>query len=249
MATTPVPATEPQASIRPIARIFGALFRPNATFADIAQKPSWVAPIVLLTLIGLGMNILLANKADWRAFAKEQLTSSSRGQQIPPDQWDLAIERSAKGNQYFCYPRGVTGTALLALLLALIYWGAFVLVGGARLTFGKSFAVITHAMIPGGIRELLEILILILKDPSTIGNPYNFIGSNPGAYMSVSSPKWLAALASSFDLFILWSLVLTVIGFHFMDPKKISMSKSTGIVLSVYLFFSLLGAAIAWVFS
>jgi hypothetical protein len=34
-----------------------------------------------------------------------------------------------------------------------------------------------------------------------------------------------------------------------MDPKKLTMSKSVGIVVSVYLFFTLLGTTVAWVFS
>jgi hypothetical protein len=251
MVTTPVatPAPDAQPSLSPVARIFGVLFSPGKTFEDIARKPSWVAPIVLLTLIGLSMNIFLAKKVDWRSFSEEQLMSSPRGQQIPADQKDLAIERGAKGNQYFCYIRGVIGTSCLALFLALIYWGAYALIGGARLTFGKSFSVIAYTMLPGGIRELLGIPILILKDPSTLGNPYNFIGSNPGAYMSMSDPKWLSALASPFDVFILWSVILTAIGFHCMDPKKLPMSKSVGIVVGVFFFFTLLGVTVAWVFS
>lgn len=249
MVTTTVPAPEAPAPINHIGRIIGVLFSPKKTFADIAERPRWIVPIILLTIIGLSLNVFLANKVDWRSFAEEQLMNSPRGQQIPADQKDVAIERGAKGNQYFCYVRGVTGTAFLALILALVYWGAYALIGGARLTFAKSFAVITYAMLPGGIRELLGIPILILKDPSTLGNPYNFIGSNPGAFMSMSDPKWLSALASSLDVFVLWSLALTAIGFHFMDPKKVTMSKSTGIVVSVYLFFTLVGAAIAWVFS
>jgi hypothetical protein len=251
MATTSLPAPDAQAqpAISPFGRIIGVFFSPKPTFEDIARKPSWVVPIILLTLIGLSMNIFLANKADWRSFYEEQLMSSPRGQQIPADQKDLVIERGAKGNQYFCYARGLTGTICLGLLLALVYWGAYSLIGGARLTFGKSFSVVAYAMLPGGIRELLGIPILMLKDPSTLGNPYNFVGSNPGAYMSLSDPKWLTALASSFDVFVFWSLFLTAVGFHCMDPKKISMSKSAGIVVSVYLFFSLLGVTIAWVAS
>jgi len=252
MATTtavPPAAPEAQATIGPIGRIIGVLFSPKSTFEDIARKPSWVAPIVLLTLIGLSMNVLLARKVDWRSFSEEQLMSTSRGQQIPADQRDLAIERQAKGTQFFCYIRGVIGTPFLALFLALLYWGAYALLGGARLTFGKSFAVIAYTMVPGGIRELLGIPILILKDPSTLGNPYNFVGSNPGAYMSMSDPKWLSALASSFDIFIIWSVVLTAIGFHCMDPKKLPMSKSAGIVVGMFLFFTLLGTTVAWVFS
>jgi len=252
MATVPgAPAVPEQtpAAIGPVGRIVGVFFSPNAAFEDIARRPSWLAPILLLTVIGLVMNIVLATKADWRAFSEEQLMSSPRGQQIPADQRNLAIERAAKFNQYFCYVRGITGTPVLALLLAAVYWVAFALIGGARLTFGKSFAVISYAMLPGGIKELLGIPILMLKDPSTLANPYNFIGSNPGAYMSLSAPKWLSALGSSFDIFVLWSAVLTAIGFHFMDPKKVTMSKAIVTVAGVYVFFTLLGVTIAWVFS
>jgi hypothetical protein len=252
MATTaslPAPEAQSQPAISSIGRIIGVFFSPKATFEDIASKPSWAVPIILLTLIGLSLNIFLVNKVDWRSFSEEQLMSSPRGQQIPADQKDLAIQRGAKGNQYFCYVRGLTGTICLGLLLALVYWGAYSLIGGARLTFGKSFAVVAYAMLPGGLRELLGIPILMLKDPSTLGNPYNFVGSNPGAYMSMSDPKWLSALGSSFDIFVLWSVFLTAIGFHCMDPKKLTMSKSVGIVVSVYLFFTLLGTTVAWVFS
>lgn len=250
MATTATtPAPEPQAAISSVGRLFGVLFSPGKTFEDIARKPDWLAPLILLTLIGMGLNSFMANKVDWHSFAEEQIANSPRGQQIPPDQKDIAIERAAKGNQYFCYVRGLTGTSFLALILGLVYWGAFALFAGARLTFGKSFAVVLYSMIPGGIRELLGILILFLKDPSTLGNPYNFIGSNPGAYMAANSTKWLMALASSADVFVFWSLILTAIGFHWMDAKKVSMSKAFGVVIGVYLFFTILGTGVAWAFA
>jgi hypothetical protein len=252
MATTtsmPAPEAQSRPALSPIGRIIGVFFSPKATFEDIARKPSWAAPIILLTLIGLSMSIFLVNKADWRSFSEEQLMNSPRGQQIPTDQRDLAIQRSAKVNQYFCYVRGLTGTMCLGLLLALVYWGAYALFGGARLTFGKSFAVVAYTMLPGGIRELLGIPILVLKDPSTLGNPYNFVGSNVGAYMSMNDPKWLSALASSFDVFVLWSVFLTALGFYCMDPRKLTMSKSVGIAISVFLFFTALGVTVAWIFS
>jgi Yip1 domain len=249
MATTTMPAPEAQPAISPFGRIIGVFFSPKAAFEDIARKPSWVAPILLLTIIGLAMNIFLAQKVDWRSFSEEQLTSSPRGQQIPPDQKDQAIERTRQGNLYFCYVRGVIGTLFLALVLALVYWGAYALIGGARITFRNSFAVVAYAMLPGGLRDLLGIPILMLKDPSTLGNPYNFVGSNPGAYMSLSDPKWLSAMGSSLDIFVLWSVVLTAIGFHSMDLKKLKMSKAMGIAVGVYIFFTLLGTTVAWVFS
>src|SRR5258708_26148073 len=128
--TTSMPAREAQSqpTISPIGRIIGVFFSPKATFEDIARKPSWAAPIILLTLIGLSLNIFLVNRVDWRSFSEEQLMSSPRGQQIPADQTDLAIQRGATGNQYFSYVRGLTGHICLGLVLALVYWGAYFLI-------------------------------------------------------------------------------------------------------------------------
>ena len=251
MATTPTPMPEAQAQagIGPLGRIFGVLFSPGRTLADIAMRPSWLAPLLFLVVINVALNVVLVKKADWRSFAEEQIMNSPRGQQIPADQKDLAIERGAKGNIYFCYVRGVLGVPFLALILALVYWGAYALFGGARLTFGKSFAVIIFTMVPDAVKMLLGIPILLLKDPSTIGNPYNFIGSNPAAYMDPNSAKWLLALLTSADVFVIWAVILTALGFHYMDPKKLPLSKSIGIAAGVYIFFTLLGVSIAWIFS
>src|SRR5215470_10337835 len=102
--TTPVSEAGGQAQgISPFGRVAGVFFSPKATFEDISRRPSWAAPIVLLTVIGLSLNILMVSKVDWRSFAEEQIMNSPKGQQIPADQRDLAIQRGAKGNQYFCY--------------------------------------------------------------------------------------------------------------------------------------------------
>ena len=67
MATEPipVPVAAPQASISPVGRLFGVFFSPKATFEDIARKPSWVAPFVVLFLTGILLNVTLVNRVNW----------------------------------------------------------------------------------------------------------------------------------------------------------------------------------------
>src|SRR5713101_6232998 len=58
MSTTPVIAPEaPQAPgpINHFARIIGVFFSPTATFEDIAKRPSWILPVVLMTVLGAGV--------------------------------------------------------------------------------------------------------------------------------------------------------------------------------------------------
>jgi hypothetical protein len=56
MATEPMPTPMPevriQAKISPFGRIFGVLFSPKPTFEDIARKPTWLLPVIIMALLG-----------------------------------------------------------------------------------------------------------------------------------------------------------------------------------------------------
>ena len=85
MATTPVsepvPAPEPQASVSPIGRVVGALFSPKPTFEDIARKPSWLLPVILLAVLGALVAVGLNQKMNWREYMSQQIEKSREGKQ------------------------------------------------------------------------------------------------------------------------------------------------------------------------
>jgi hypothetical protein len=41
----------------------------------------------------------------------------------------------------------------------------------------------------------------------------NVVKSHPGAFLSADAPAWLEAVASTFSVFNIWTVVLLVIGF------------------------------------
>ena len=252
MATTPIPAPEAQASISPFGRIVGVFFNPKPTFADIAQRPSWVAPMIVLFLIYMGLNIALVRHADWVEVSKEQIAKSKFASrqidQLPEDQKSRAFEQAAERAKIVRYVRGVIGWPLLLLLISAVYLGAFKLMGGARTNFGTAFAVTTFAHLPVGLRELIAIPVTFLKDPGSI-DPENFLASNPAAIFGSDLPAWQMVPLAFLDVFGIWALLLMAIGFSATDPKKLPFGKSLGIVVSVSLAFMLFFTMIAWVFS
>ncbi len=78
MATTTTSLPDPQAPppVSAMARITGVLFSPSKTFADIARRPSWVAPFLLLIALSLGISVLIGQKTDWRSFFERQMSST-----------------------------------------------------------------------------------------------------------------------------------------------------------------------------
>ena len=252
MATRSLPAPEAQAAISPFGRIIGTLFSPKSTFEDIVRKPGWVLPMAVLILISIGLSFTLAQRADWAEVSKEQIAKSKfasrQFDQLSEDQRRTAYEQAATRAKVIRCVRGFIGWPMLLLVSSGLYFGAFKLIGGARTNFATAFAVTTFAYLPVGLRELIAIPVMFLKDPASI-DPENFLASNPAAILGNDLPTWQMVPLASLDVFGLWALALLAIGFSATDPKKVPLGKAFGIVGGVWLSFVLFFTMLAWVFS
>jgi len=257
MSTTmapPAPSPEPaQPSMGAMARIFGVFFSPKPTFADIVRRPSWVAPMVVLLLIAIGLSVTLAQRANWYEVSKEQISknkfAAGRIDQLPDDQKDRVFQQAAERGKIIRYVRGFIGWPLLLIISSAIYLGVFRLIGGARVNYGTAFAICTFAHLPVGLRELLAIPVNLLKDPNNI-DPENFLASNPAAILASSDlPAWQMVPLTFLDIFGIWVLILAAIGFSAADPKKMPLGKALALAFSVWAFFLCFFTGLAWIFS
>ncbi len=250
--TTAAPAPEAQPPMSAISRIFGVFFNPKQTFSDIVQWPSWVAPLIVLCLIWIGLNVTLVRRADWVEVSKEQIGknkfASRHIDQLTDAQKERVYEQAADRAKIVRYVRGVIGWPLLLLVSSLVYWGAYRLIGGARTNFLTAFSVSAFAHLPMGLRELIAIPVTVLKDPSAI-DPENFLASNAAAFLGSDAPIWQLAFLGPIDIFGIWAVILVAVGFSAADPKKLPFGKSIGIAAGIWAFFDLFFTMIAWVFS
>jgi hypothetical protein len=232
-------------------RIIGAFTSPGETFADIARVPSWVAALIFLTITGLAVSAVLAQRADWKEVARKQIEKSkfaaSQFERIPEDQRERAYDQAATRGKVSRYVRGCIGSLLLIFIMGGIYLGAFKIAGAGALNFKTARAIVSHAYLPLGLKELLGIPILLLKDPSAI-DPENFVASNLAALLPGNAPLWQMALGASIDLFGIWCMVLLAIGFSAFNPKKIPMSKAITVVIAVWALFALIGVGAGLIF-
>src|SRR2546421_12156875 len=92
MATTPVPTSEAQArSISSFGRIIVVFFSPKNTFEDIVRKPSWVLPIVLLTVLSLAVRFGINQRINWREFIIQQIDKRPRSAKVSAEQTQQQI--------------------------------------------------------------------------------------------------------------------------------------------------------------
>src|SRR5713101_6119289 len=226
MVTTPVPAPEAQArSISSFGRIIGVFFSPKNTFEDIVRKPSWMLPIVLLTVLSLAVSFCINQRINWREFMSQQIEKSPRAAQLSAEQKQQQIEGGAKFSPPFTYAIGLLGPIFFALIISLVMWGGYSLLGGISTNFGTAFGITSHAFVTGLISSPLFILILYLK-PYGTADLENPVAANLAAFLPDDSAKWLVALCKSFDIFTFWTLILLAIGFAAVNPKKLKGSKT-----------------------
>jgi Yip1 domain len=208
MATTSMPAPEAQTAISPVGRIMGVLFSPKATFEDIVRKPSWVAPVVLLTLLSVCVSFAINQRINWREFMSQQIEKSPAAANMSSEQKEQRIEGGVKFSPLFTYAVGLAGPILATLCVGLVMWGGYNLVGGANTNFGTSFGITSHAFFTGLVSSPLLILILILYlKPVGSVDLDNPVAANLGAFLPEDSAKWLVALCKSIDIFSFWTLV------------------------------------------
>jgi len=251
MATTTAvspAAPEPQPQMSAISRVFGVLFSPQKTFEDIVRKPGWGLAIVLLTVLSIAVSVGINQRVNWREFMSQQIEKSPQASQLSAEQKEQRIEGGAKISPVFTYVVGALGPIVFALVIALVMWGAYTLLGGVSTNFSTAMAITSHAFLTGLISSPLFLLVIYLKAPGTL-DLENPVATNLAAVLPDESAKWLVALCKSIDVFSIWTLILLAIGFAVVSPKKLKGGKSYAIAFGVWAVFVICRVGIAWVFS
>ena len=233
MATTPVPAAQPQGSVSPFGRIIGVFFSPKATFEDIARKPSWFLPVLISTILGIVSVVVLNQRINWREYLVQQMDKSPRAAQLSTEQKQQQAEISAKVTVYIVYAVGVVGSVCLAVIVGAVMMLAYNMLAGAGATFSQSFGIAAHTLLVGIVSTPIFLLVLLLRPPGTV-DPDNPVATNLAAFLPDESAKWLLSLCKSIDVFTIWTLVLLAIGFAAVNPRKLKGSKSYVIAFSVW---------------
>jgi len=233
MATIPNPPAESPSPVSQVGRSAGVFFNPAETFTDIARRPSWLLPLTLLVLVSIGLGIALAQRVNWEEYLSARMDASPAAAQLSPEQRQQRIEAGAKYARLWCYALAPIGMPVTLLFFATLYLGAFNLLANARLNFEQSAGIVAHAMMPLLVSNILAIIVLVVKDPSTI-DPEHPLASSVYAFLPSDAPEWLQSIGSSIEIFFLWMLVLVSIGFAAANPRKVTRARAFCIVFGLW---------------
>jgi Yip1 domain len=247
-----LPTPEPVGSDNAFTRLIGTFIAPKKTFASIVARPTWFLPLVIMAVLGTILIGYFTNHVGWRYQIDRQIADNARAQkaleQLSPEEREQRLQTQAKVSGYFGYGFATIGVFIIACIVAGVLLLVFMIVAGEHPTYKQALGIVSHAWLPGIITALLGILVISLKDPSTI-DINNLVATGASAYLPDGSAPWLKVLLSVFDIFTFWKIALMSIGFTAVDPKKMSFGKAFAIIFATYFIVMAGFAGVAAAFS
>jgi hypothetical protein len=242
-----IPEAQPPRMSEP-ARLAGVFFEPAKTFEDVAQRPSFVVPLLLVLVMAMIYLFLFSQHVGWERMIRQQIANSSRAAQTTPEQRELQVQMGMKFGSVFGFLGVLIGMPVGYLLWAAILLGIVKGIFSAPVRFKQVYAVICYAAMPGLLMTILAIAVMFLKSPEdfNLQNPLVF---NPGAMLDqATTSKFVYSIASSLDLFRLWTMVLIGIGLKAAGGKRLSMGGAMGAVFVPWAVWTLAAALLAGLF-
>lgn len=209
-------------------RVISVLTAPAKTFQAIAERPTFVVPLILLALLGAAVTNVTFTKVDPADFVRQM---EERGQQVPPNM---------SGDMFLTFARwgGTVGALVIGpltyLIVALLFMVLLRLLG-SEIDFVRSLSVTAHGFVPFGLAALIGIPVALARDSISLEDAQGgqFLQSNLGVLAGEDAGHIVKALLSSVDVFSIWCIVLLAIGYRIVG--KVSKGAAWGAVLAIWL--------------
>lgn len=217
--TEPVSPIEPvEPSQSTLSRLIGVFFSPGPTFEDIARKPGFWAPLIVILVSGLAMAEAMVFKIGMERLIRMSLEQGGQAQKMSPEQIENVIRTWSKIGMVTTPLTIVLGLPIFLLILAAIGLAIVNFILGGQIGFKKAFSAACYANVVGVVGSLMGIALILFGDPENF-NAQNPIPSNLGFFLNpLDTSKVVLALANSLDIVTIWMVILFSLG----------ISKATG---------------------
>jgi hypothetical protein len=238
-----VPAPTPETpALSQGARVVDTFIAPSKTFTDLRRSAQWWLPFLLMTLVGWGLVYVSSQKIGVQKMLENDLHARPKAEaqyeKATPEQQQQQVKITGIA-YYVAIP---LFTLVIWVVMSGLQFGTFKFGANADISYSKSLAVVAYAGLPMVLRNLVALVCVVAgvsADGFTLNNP---VASNPGYFMNAADSPFWYFIASQLDIFLLWTLALTAIGFA--TTGKVKMATSFAIVIGWWVVITLTFATI-----
>jgi len=213
------------------------LFRPRQGFQEMASesRATWLTPMLLLSISAI-LVVVVAGYLKSRAAMMGEVTLPPDWQFWTPEMQNNYMQaQQATQGPVFNYVMPMVGslTALWVgwlLLAAVLHFGSTLL--GGRGSMQSALNIVAWASLPFAVRNFLRIIFMLVAGHA--------IGS-PGLSGFTTTPGLVAQLLTRLDLFMIWQVVLLVIGYAVSDGLPRAKAVAGVVVVMLLVLFAQAG--------
>ena len=219
-------------------RALGVFISPRSAFESVARRPDFLAPLMVAIMAAIAVTETMVAKMGMERIVRQSIELSGRASRMSAEQLQQAIHQGATLGSILARAGELLGTPIYLLIVAAV--GLFIVnvIFGATTNFKLNFSVVCYAYLVSLLGAVLALVVIVFGDAEQF-NPQNFIPSNAGFFLNpheTSKPLYL--LASSFDIFTIWFLILAALGLSVATARK---------VRTLPIFLAFLGLWLIWV--
>jgi hypothetical protein len=227
---------EPKSSLMNfLQRLGGAYFEPVKTFQAINRKPAWLAIFMVSAVLSMADDYVVSIRVDMAEIARKslELMEINLSEKQLNQMEELA---AAEENRPVFRALGLLQRPAMSILRSLMISGIFMLtflIMKTPLRYKKVFAITMWGFaVPSLIGQILSMFVLFLKESYTVDSREAILMSNLGFILDSKAHPFLQSLASSLDVFSIWTICLLSIGFYSISERKLTRGRvATGIVV------------------
>jgi len=212
------PASAEAAPRNFFSRLIGVYFSPGETFAEMAQAPRALGPIIVLTLLFAISSVFVASRMPMDKISEDRIQQQIASGQITEERAEQQREQMRKIAPYMKFIIPIS-TAIWAVVMVFAFAGLAKLVSlvmGIENKYMPLVSVTTYTMLAVYIVSTVIFVILLFIKPIDEFDWSNPVGSNLAALLTAFGveglSKFVKGLLSYVDVFYIWKVALIAIG-------------------------------------
>ena len=219
-----------------IAKWIGVYFSPAETFTSLDRKPDWLVPMILLAVLTVISVFLIAPQM------QDMQIQAMMDRDMSEDEAYAAYETTAAFMKYLTPVFGVIGVFLVSLIIAGIFFVVFNFMMGGESTYKKVLSIYCYiAFGVGLIGTIVRVPLVMAKNSMEVQ-------TSLAAFLSIDmKDQFIYKLLAKFDVFVVWQLILFIIGFQII--YKFSRGKAATGVLALFGLYVVISIVLGNIFS
>jgi hypothetical protein len=204
-------------------RLAYTFFAPSKTFTDLRRSAAWWGPFLIIAIVSAMYVYVVDQKIGYRKVAENliqlQPKQAARIDNMPAEQREKVMQQQASITKVISYCVPVVAL-IIYVIFAGVLFATLKFVGGGDIKFKTMFALVVYTRLPELLMSLLAMASLLAGVSGDGFNIQNPVATNPGYFIGPEGSPVLRALLTPFDVFTLWTLILTAIGISCISKVK-----------------------------